>query len=338
MYNNKNYGNKERRNGKTNNTDRINKKNYGRNQSNTDGGYKKPYNKKYGNNQKFKKNSTYGEMKKPNNNNRTNESSNDTSMYTMNKSMHTKDNITLGNITIPILIICGPSGQGKNTFEKMLNEFTDRNKIGGTSIEFRKIPQCTTRARRENESTNPNESYKFVSKEEYDNLNKNGHLFGRTHIDYEDGHTDYYGSFLSAREIARATFKALYLNTKVVFTVILNAGGIEDAMNNSFTNKIGLNPVIGKQTNIKIDDNTVISPVISFIYVDGNNTLKRDGRDESFVENERKSLEPYKDYFISEVFNDFQNGKLANKETINGIIPSVESILDSIEKGNLNPA
>lgn len=96
-----------------------------------------------------------------------------------------------------------------------------------------------------------------------------------------------------------------------------------------------------------------INPVM--IYIDGNSTVKRKGRDTSYVDNERKSLQKYmfkefdkysfKDidrgrrcnyykencYLVREdkfkyiIFNDFQNHILLNEENINYLLKDISN-------------
>lgn len=257
--------------------------------------------------------------------------------------------------TMNILIIAGPSGQGKSYFEQNIKNkdvVNDYNEV----VEFKKIIQTTTRKIRENESSDPTKSYQFISIPRYKELDNDNKLFGRTHIDYTD-RTDYYGSKFPSGIINRDISKLECGKdvTKKVFTVILNDGGIQDFFkwkelmeSKPYEFLIDLN---NKESLEKVD--LKINPIM--IYIDGNSDVKRKGRDTSYVDNERKSLQKYmlkefdkysfkdidrerrcncykENYYLARedkfkyiIFNDFQNHILLNEENINYLLKDISN-------------
>lgn len=253
--------------------------------------------------------------------------------------------------TMNILIIAGPSGQGKSYFEQNIKN-RDVINDNGERFEVKKIVQTTTRKIRNNESSDPTVSYEFIDIPRYKSLDKANKLFGRTSIDYTD-RTDFYGSKFPS-DIIERDIKLMdngKNTTKKIFTVILNDGGIQDFFKwkeimeskpyeflTDLNNKDSMDSV-----NIKIN------PIM--IYIDGNSDVKRKGRDESYVNNERKLLKHYmcKDYkinfnyyrgirfkYIKEnyylanknkfkylVFNDFKNKMLLNNTDITALLKDI---------------
>ncbi len=82
-----------------------------------------------------------------------------------------------------LIILSGCSGAGKSTLIRGLLKKHD-------NIKFMKT--CTTRSRREGES---DESYVFVTKDEFDEKLKNGEIF-----EYEEIHKNFYGTLNSSLE------------------------------------------------------------------------------------------------------------------------------------------
>ena len=253
--------------------------------------------------------------------------------------------------TMNILIIAGPSGQGKSYFEQNIKNkdvVNDYNEV----VEFKKIIQTTTRKIRENESSDPTKSYQFISIPRYKELDSDNKLFGRTHIDYTD-RTDYYGSKFPSGIINRDISKLECGKdvTKKVFTVILNDGGIQDFFkwkelmeSKPYEFLIDLN---NKESLEKVD--LKINPIM--IYIDGNSDVKRKGRDKSYVDNERESLKKYmcrnyktnfnydkgvrvkyvvENYYLADenkfkylIFNDFKNNMPFNNTDISILLKDI---------------
>lgn len=231
--------------------------------------------------------------------------------------------LTLENYCMNICFIAGPSGQGKSHLESMLlsnkgkHNITYDEKNKPAVINFRKIIQCTTRRKRPNETFNPISSYLFVNKEKYDEMNNSGILFGRTSIEYKNKdrnstYTDYYGSIIPINDIVKAYYKEKFYGEKTIFTVILNAKGIQDFLeflNTDF---------------IKLEKDGIVINGLSFnlfgINVDGNNGLERKGRNKNYVNNERKSLIDYDDYFTFRFFNDFKENNTITKEDVDDLV------------------
>lgn len=256
------------------------------------------------------------------------------------------------NYTMNILIIAGPSGQGKSYFEQTIKNKGIIND-NGEYFEVKKIIQTTTRKIRKNESFDPTVSYEFIDIPRYKSLDKANKLFGRTSIDYTD-RTDFYGSKFPS-DIIERDIKLMdngKYTTKKIFTVILNDGGIQDFFKwkeimeskpyeflTDLNNKDSMDSV-----NIKIN------PIM--IYIDGNSDVKRKGRDESYVNNERKSLQKYmcrefnrynfnhqrgyrtkyckENYYLADknkfkyiIFNDFKKEILFNKDDISTLLKDI---------------
>ena len=254
--------------------------------------------------------------------------------------------------TMNILIIAGPSGQGKSYFEQNIKE-KDTVNDNNERVEFKKIIQTTTRKRRENESSDPTVSYEFIDIPRYKSLDKANKLFGRTSIDYTD-RTDFYGSKFPS-DIIERDIKLMdngKYATKKIFTVILNDGGIQDFF--KWKELMESKPyefITDLNNKNSIDSvNIKINPIM--IYIDGNSSVKRKGRDESYVNNERKSLQKYmckefikykfnnrqtskyckENYYLVHddkfkylIFNDFQNKKLLNEKDINYLLKDVSN-------------
>lgn len=106
-----------------------------------------------------------------------------------------------------LLIICGPSGAGKNYIERELVELSP---IGNYT--FKKLEQVTTRKRRNDE-----DPYTFVSKEEYKELESK--LIAKSVIVDSEGETNYYGT--------KPEFSD---DDNVIHTVIANRKGIDDLL------------------------------------------------------------------------------------------------------------
>ena len=245
--------------------------------------------------------------------------------------MNTNTKLTIDNYYMNICMIAGPSGQGKTYLESMLLANKGKHSIEDGNnkpsyLNFRKIIQCTTRRKRPTEKLNPFLSYLFVNKDKYDEMNNEGVLFGRTSIDYNNKkgkYTDYYGSIIPINDIAKAFYKEKFYGEKTVFTVILNAKGIEDLL--KFLDR--------EVVNLEKDGITINNLTFNLfgINVDGNNGLLRKDRNPKYVEEERKSLEQFKDYFTFSFFNDFKENKHISEEDIENLAYDIYSILKECE-------
>ena len=95
------------------------------------------------------------------------------------------------------IVFSGISGSGKNT---IMNELIKRRK----NLKVLEFSTCTTREPRE--SDKDNNTYIFVSKEEFENGIKEGRFY-----EYENVHGNYYGTILERLEFAAKSKKNDYM-------------------------------------------------------------------------------------------------------------------------------
>lgn len=230
----------------------------------------------------------------------------------------------ISDYSINVMIIAGPSGQGKSRLEQMLIANKGRfvmdieNEQRQGILNVRKIIQCTTRERRKNESVNPLQSYKFINTNQYKSLDDDGLLFGKTSIEYENGKTDYYGSIIPLQDIVNAYFRERFLGEKTIFTIILNAKGIDDFFEYVQSGCCVHNDEFELE-NINVN--------IMLTKVDGNNTLLRKGRDEAYVESERQDLSKFDDMVGFSYYNDFETHDFINDETVLNLAKDVYELI-----------
>lgn len=120
---------------------------------------------------------------------------------------------------INILCILGASGSGKTILmDKLIKHYSDvYDNVSGVKT-FIKIPQVTTREKRENED---DDAYKFISEKEYDYLCSQNKLTARTTVVGKR-----YGAFLDVPNLRNR-----YNIDKTIFVIVVNASGLKSIKN-----------------------------------------------------------------------------------------------------------
>lgn len=196
-----------------------------------------------------------------------------------------------------LLILCGPSGCGKNYIENQLINNNSPIHYHDSEYIFKKLPQMTTRKPR-NQKEIDDKIYDFVSKDTFIKrlIEDNYRYIAHTVIKTDDGETNFYASYLTDEFLNNT-------QSKVIFTVIANYYAI-----NNIHNSLSYNT----KFNNSLDD--YLTFMISATSLeDMMKYNKRDNRDLEFIKNEEKDLIPYTDKILK---NDFKNNKMIQVEDI----------------------